>query len=296
MSTYPLRRPALPGEINPSIHWAQEHTRYCGERYTRRIYDFELLYIIEGTLELEIGGRSLQARAGELVYLQAGVPHSFLVTSDPFAVMLGIHYDYFDELYIQQDNDIIVDERNLRVEQFCAEPMLKAQTPMIAEVLSVPSPELIPLMRTVIKAFTERRDAFELTCRGAMLQIFALLARHEPGRRSVEPKYLEELLTIAGRIQDDPRHNWTNDTVAEALRLEVSYAAKLFKQVHGMTPNKYIQYIRHQQAKTFLRETDMKISAISLAVGYDDFHYFSRSFKKLEGLSPLQYRKMSQIF
>jgi AraC-like DNA-binding protein len=296
-TAYPIRKNCKSHHIQPSIHWAQEHTRTHGERYTRRIYDFELLYILEGTLSLEIGDQSFQPKSGELVYLQAGVTHTVEVTSQPSAIMLGIHYDYFDELDIQQDNDIIVEEKSVRTEQFCNEPMLKLNQPFLSRMVFVPNPQLIPLMRAVIDEFTERREGFELCCKGVMLQIFSLLAREqELGGASNDAKYKEQILAIANRIQSDCRQDWSNDTVADTLSLEVSYAAKQFKQILGLTPNKYIQYVRHQTAKTYLRNSDMKIAAISHAVGYDDFHYFSRLFKKMEGLSPLQYRKLSQIF
>lgn len=67
--------------------------------------------------------------------------------------------------------------------------------------------------------------------------------------------------------------------MAAFINVHEDYMSKLFKDMLGMSPNKYLQSVRHQQAKRLLRETDNKIERISLEVGYDDFHYFSRIFK-----------------
>ncbi len=294
---YPIRIKTSVRHLQPSIHWAQKHIRKYKEHYTRRIYDFELLYILEGTLHVEIDNKSYLAKAGELVYLQAGVAHTVEVTSQPSAVMLGIHYDYFNELEIQQDNDIIVDEKSVRSGKFCKEPILKHNQFIFSRIVYVPHPHVIQLMRTVIDEFTERRDHFELHCIGAMLQIISLLTRgHHLSTHINELKYKEQILSLVTQITNKCHLDWSNDSIADALNLEVSYAAKQFKRTIGMTPDKFIQYTRIQTAKTYLRETDRKIGEISQSVGYDNFHYFSRLFKKIEGLSPLQYRKLSKIF
>lgn len=46
-----------------------------------------------------------------------------------------------------------------------------------------------------------------------------------------------------------------------------------------------------EQAKKMLKETDLLIKEISLAVGYEDDHVFMRRFKKYTGKTPGQYRK-----
>jgi AraC-like DNA-binding protein len=71
--------------------------------------------------------------------------------------------------------------------------------------------------------------------------------------------------------------------------------AKLFKQMAGMPPNEYIQSIRLSEARKLLRETDHSIEAVGVQSGYPDIHYFSRMFRKYEGISPREYRKLSRM-
>ncbi len=75
--------------------------------------------------------------------------------------------------------------------------------------------------------------------------------------------------------------------VASILGLNYNYFSKLFKKETGTSPMQYINALRIKKAKFLLENSDMQISEISEAVGYDDPFYFSRVFKKEEKISPL---------
>lgn len=62
-------------------------------------------------------------------------------------------------------------------------------------------------------------------------------------------------------------------------------------QKYGIAPKDYLIGKRIAHAKRLLRETDASVMEISVSVGYVDQLYFSRIFKKREGISPLAYRK-----
>jgi len=48
-----------------------------------------------------------------------------------------------------------------------------------------------------------------------------------------------------------------------------------------------------EHAKKLLRETNLKMWQVAEESGFNDYHYFSKVFKKAEGMSPAQYRKHS---
>jgi YesN/AraC family two-component response regulator len=54
----------------------------------------------------------------------------------------------------------------------------------------------------------------------------------------------------------------------------------------------YLNQYRMNQAKTLLATTDEKVASISKEVGIVDSTYFSKLFKRLEGMSPLEYRNV----
>lgn len=61
---------------------------------------------------------------------------------------------------------------------------------------------------------------------------------------------------------------------------------------NGVTPVQYLTQYRMEQAKRLLSTTDDKISFIAKESGIQDPAYFTKIFKRLEGVSPLEYRKI----
>ncbi len=66
---------------------------------------------------------------------------------------------------------------------------------------------------------------------------------------------------------------------------------KLFRRYIGLSPAEYLIHLRIARAKELLRTTRAPIGTISDRVGMSSQNYFSLQFKKLEGITPLAYRK-----
>ncbi len=77
--------------------------------------------------------------------------------------------------------------------------------------------------------------------------------------------------------------------VADVLGFSGDYLGKLFKQERGITLNKFIVQTRMERAAALLREGNISISLVAEMVGYENYSYFSTSFKKLYGCNPTQY-------
>lgn len=83
------------------------------------------------------------------------------------------------------------------------------------------------------------------------------------------------------------------EDVANAINLSTSYLSSLFSKVLGTTFIGYIQSVRIEMAKELLRTTMLKVYEIASQIGYDDEKYFSQVFRKVEGISPSQFRTQS---
>ena len=79
-------------------------------------------------------------------------------------------------------------------------------------------------------------------------------------------------------------------SVAQNFYISRSYLSKLFKAKTGRGFNEYLNKIRIEQAKVALKTTALPITEIAFNCGFNDSNYFSKVFKKSEGVSPLNYR------
>lgn len=81
------------------------------------------------------------------------------------------------------------------------------------------------------------------------------------------------------------------ETVAKQFNVNKSYLLRVFKENTGLTVNNYILQKRILMAKNELRFTNKTLDVIALECGLEEANYFIRVFKKIEGLTPGEYRK-----
>lgn len=79
--------------------------------------------------------------------------------------------------------------------------------------------------------------------------------------------------------------------VADELHISESYLGKLFKNKTSYTFLDVLTLYRIRAAIDYLEETNMKVYEISYKVGYNDSKYFSKTFQKLVGIKPKEYRE-----
>jgi AraC-like DNA-binding protein len=65
---------------------------------------------------------------------------------------------------------------------------------------------------------------------------------------------------------------------------------RTFKETFGETPHRYLQRRRLERAMALLRETDRPVTEICLEVGFTSLGTFSRTFRRVLGMSPSEYR------
>lgn len=70
-----------------------------------------------------------------------------------------------------------------------------------------------------------------------------------------------------------------------------SYFFNLFKKKTGQSFVEYITMVRINKAKELLTRSEYKVYEVAIMVGYDDFRHFSKVFKKMENISPTEYRE-----
>jgi AraC-like DNA-binding protein len=85
------------------------------------------------------------------------------------------------------------------------------------------------------------------------------------------------------------------ENLSTLTNLNRSYLVRIFRHAVGIPPYTYLNQIRVEKAKQFLKQ-GMPIAEIAIAVGMSDQSHLNRHFKRIVGVSPGQYRQMSTSF
>lgn len=99
------------------------------------------------------------------------------------------------------------------------------------------------------------------------------------------------MLKILDYILKNYQRDIKLETIAQTFNYNSAYLGKLFKGYTGEYFNTYLDKVRVEKAKQFLKE-DFKIYQIAEKVGYDNINYFNSKFKKYVGVSPSAYKKI----
>lgn len=266
----------------------EQMVRY--EKFDMRVKHFhtqyEIFYIVEGERVFFFNNREYVARAGDLILVNSNLIHMTRSLSGSNAghnrIILYVTrekmeaYDaLFPALHLVQFFDDYYGVYHLDREQQAL---------------------ILSLFRSIRHALSTRsrnyRTGIDLDILAWLFKLMEFVRRQhqETPSDSDNPKYRAAYL-IADYLSENCEHAVSLDELSERFFLSKSYICRIFKEITGYTIREYTNIHRIRKAKRYLEETDMSISEISHALGYESLTYFERMFKQYMTLSPLKYRK-----
>lgn len=164
--------------------------------------------------------------------------------------------------------------------------------------------EIRPLIREIIRINQNLHDMEEgeiklsrqhMQTRILLIQILQHLYDAEAFEKSKINRNSEMQKKMLEYIQERFAEKITLSMLAEEFHLSEKYVSRYFVEHFHLSFSSYVGHLRVTHAKMLLDTTDLTVTEIALRCGYTNISYFIRSFKKAYYISPLQYRKRSQI-
>ena len=106
------------------------------------------------------------------------------------------------------------------------------------------------------------------------------------------PKASRECDMVRRYIDNHFKENLTLDQLATLVHINKYYLSHAFRKQFNCSPISYLISKRIQESCFLLRETDLTLSQIAQILGFSSLSYFSQSFRRLEEMSPMEYRKL----
>jgi AraC-like DNA-binding protein len=284
-------------EINPYIRVCRYTDTYPGWSINERIiYDHQLVLVVKGVGETIIDNIRYKSSTGDCYLIKPGIVHSFLTCDENPFDMLVIHFDFF---YERERNFWPHKKIHLDKGEEIPEKYLLRDVPMFGSTIF---PDCLPinnysaievLMRKMIDIYQSEVVGKELLLKAYFLEILYMLyaALEENKSQYNKDSGFEKIKKAFDYINEKYADKITVHELATLCNLSTNYFASLFKQHTGYAPNEYVIRARIENAKQLLNKSNDPISGICEKVGFSDIHYFSYYFKKIEGMSPSQYRQ-----
>jgi len=287
-----------------SLHELSPFVRVCGEhqlppgfrRMPYFIYEHEFLHVLSGRAVYRVGRTTHELVPGDLLLVPPAVfTESWNEGHEPMRFQF-VHFDFqFGGPYA--DKPVRGQHRSDReLAKIMRRPRTEPRL-MLPDKVNLAGDERVRLLfDRLIGEVARKEPGHELVTKACLLEVLAFLQRRGAECQGLPdaPRWHAKVDRVVRFLHAHYAKPLRLPELASQVHLSRVYLERVFRQQIGCSPMTYLARVRVSQAKRLLLATDLPIKQIAASVGYDDAHYFSRVFQKLEGMPPLEYRRQAR--
>jgi len=125
-----------------------------------------------------------------------------------------------------------------------------------------------------------------------LLNDLFLMNKYQPGSAAITDSVVTECIAL---MENELSSSLSLDGLSQRLAISKQWLIQRFKRSTGKTPMEYLTALRISQGKRLLKDTLLPVGEIAVLCGFENVYYFSNRFKHATGLSPMAYRKMTDL-
>ncbi len=148
---------------------------------------------------------------------------------------------------------------------------------------------------TLISTFNSRSITHCLQREAAIRSLLAMFFQGLDNIDSTTSININRFKPALACIQNNLGNKITTSFIARQSGLHPTYFANLFTRTFNKSPRAFILDRKIEAAKNKLWATDQNMDVIAEALGFSDGFHFSKTFKRLTGIPPKQFRKQKEL-
>ncbi len=252
---------------------------------------FEINIIVRGSGVHYIEGNLVEASVGDVFIIPPEVEHGYTGGEgfDVYHILLNNKFMQKNLADLQMINGFSM--------LFNVEPIMRARTNKSLHLklngIQFKNIESLLMERIDKKNYLSAEDSMIST--GTVYILITKLCGIYVENNSLENRNTEvkdeAFMRSLALIHERYREKLTLEELAREARLSKSTYVRKFLYICKTTPAEYIMRKRIEVAENLLKNSNASLLEIAETVGFYDAAHFSRTFKKINGISPFEYRK-----
>lgn len=287
----------IDGKLAPYVRLAIDDVLHWPVRIDERIiFDYELLYIMEGKATVTIESRAYEATGGDIFLLKPNKRHSILLEKGGFVRQPHAHFDLFwrddsEQVKVNfRDFSMLSETERAMIRPDDTVPGLKMELPDHLTVRNLRYFE--NLLFDLIREWHAIQPFKQIFVNSAFLRLWGfLLQENNLSRLDTSPAKIEKYLQVKQYIEENIHRAVSLDELAKHFYINKFHLRRTFEQLFDISPTQYSRIIRVQKARNMICYTNLTISEIANQLGFSSLQAFSHTFREVEGTPPGYYRR-----
>lgn len=246
--------------------------------------EWELIQVREGRFQLRADEQEYSLGPGDTALLRDGMLHG----GTPHRCVYACYVFDLRGLF-----------RNMEQAKQYLRPVYHMELLPLVFYPAAAYPEVSKLARALFDACAGSGGAepyAELSQLGCLCSLFGYILQNglvvaAPERPESHSYRLEQIKAVLSYIERHYAQSVTLGDLAEVAGMNPRYFCRAFREITHQTPIDYLISYRIEQACARLSSPEPPVMDVALECGFNDHSYFSRSFKRIKGLAPSEYRK-----
>jgi AraC-type DNA-binding domain-containing proteins len=243
------------------------------KRITRTLQHHELILITGEKGSITWERKKYSIKDGMLLYICPDVLHSMEVGTEGPGFFFSVHFSFVGVCFNDNGWDI-----NNRVERLPLYPI---------QVL----PDSYPIQdafKKLTDSWNDKQPGYEFVARTLLEQLLIVIYQNTQKQNQNYGASLK-VEKIIDFMHQNINSQITLAELAELVQLSPAYLSRAFKEATEYSVIEYFNKMKIDKAKELLIEGNKKVKEVARILGFTDEFYFSRIFKKIEGLSPSEF-------
>ena len=149
--------------------------------------------------------------------------------------------------------------------------------------------DTVRIFESIKSVFDSVADNKNEQCLSLFMYLYYQLAETSRNNENSHIKHIKKY------IGEHYRENITLNHISECVHLTPQYCCSIFSEYMGQTIFEFITNKRIDEAKSLIITTELPLGKIAETVGFSDYNYFSRIFKKVTGVNAKSLRKLKKL-
>ena len=259
-----------------------------------RHLEIEIGYFKSGSGTYKTSTADYTIKAGDIFVFRSNEFHwiSEINPDEPMEIMTiqfesKLLWSSYDMFYLPESLTLFTDNN---ISNFCNR--LDRKNPYLKEAESI--------LLNIESELQNKYQEYHLMVKNCILAFFVLLIRHFDYKNKDKSNFIpyqaskESIKASMDYIQTHLGDDLTLSKIAAVANLSKHYYSTVFKKLNGVSPWEYILFKRIELAISYLCNSHFTILDIALKCGFKSTANFNKTFKKLTGKTPLEYKNNKQ--